>query len=222
MKKMIARMHRLGLSPKKEFIILGVVDLALIIASVIGKIFMKNMVFLLIGPGIAVIFSIMFLSRYENMINKINSNNLLEFSDLFSFFRIYIKNGYNVYNALKEISYFANENLKELLEKLLSEIDNDKTVQPFINFAKNFDEIIIEELLISIYQMVDEGEQSNYLMQFDFIFDKFSENLVAKELRKKDSKLGTLSTSALFGSCFLIIVIAIGIVGVIGDLTNGI
>ena len=222
MKKLIARMRRLGLSPKKEFIIFGVVNLVLISLAIVGKMFLNNNVFLLIGPGIAVIFSILFLTRYETAINKINSNNLLEFSDLFSFFRIYIKNGYNVYNALKEISNFANDNLKELLEQLLNEIDCDKSVQPFINFAKNFDEIIIEELMISIYQMIDEGEQSNYLVQFEFIFDKFSENLIAKELKKKDSRLATLSSSALVGSCFLVVVIAIGIVGVVGDLTNGI
>lgn len=222
MKKLIARMKRLGLSPKKEFIIFGVVNLVLISLAIVGKMFLNNNVFLLIGPGIAVIFSILFLTRYETAINNINSNNLLEFSDLFSFFRIYIKNGYNVYNALKEISNFANDNLKELLEQLLNEIDCDKSVQPFINFAKNFDEIIIEELMISIYQMIDEGEQSNYLVQFEFIFDKFSENLIAKELKKKDSRLATLSSSALVGSCFLVVVIAIGIVGVVGDLTNGI
>lgn len=222
MKKLIAKMNRLGLSPKKEFIIFGVINLLILVISIIGKILLKNTVFLLIGPGIAVVFSILYLSRYQNEINKINSNNLLEFSDLFSFFRIYIKNGSNVYNALKEISYFANENLKGLLAKLLEEIDGDKSVQPFINFSREFNEIIIEELMISIYQMIDEGEQSNYLVQFEFIFDKFSENLIAKQLKKKDSKLGTLSSSALIGSCFLIVVIAIGIVGVIGDLTNGI
>ncbi len=215
-------MNRLGLSPKKEFFIFGTVNLVLVCLAIVGKIMLKNNIFLLIGPGIAVIFSILFLTRYETAINKINSDNLLEFSDLFGFFRIYIKNGYNVYNALKEISNFANDNLRELLEQLLTEIDNDKSVQPFINFARNFDEIIVEELMISIYQMIDEGEQSNYLVQFEFIFDKFSENLTAKELKKKDSRLATLSSSALVGSCFLIVVIAIGIVGVVGDLTNGI
>lgn len=222
MKKLIAKMKRLGLSPKKEFLILGVVNLVLVLVTVLGKILAKNTVFLIIGPGFAVIFSIMFLTRYDTEINKIHTNNLLEFSDLFNFFRIYIKNGYNVYSALKEISYFANENLKELLSKLLDEIDEDKSVQPFINFARNFNEIIIEELMISIYQMIDEGEQSNYLAQFEFIFDKFSESLTTKELKKKDSRLGTLSSSALVGSCFLIVVIAIGVVGLIGDMTNGI
>ena len=222
MKKIIAKINRLGLSVKKEIIIFATVNFILIASSVALNFTAKNPLFLAFGPGFAVIFSILYVSRYDTVINKINVNNLVEFADLFSYFRIYIKNGYNVYNALKEISYFANENLKEILNKLLHEIDEDKTVQPFINFSKNFDEIIIEELMISIYQMIDEGEQSNYLTQFEFIFDKFTDALHDKELKKKDSKLGTLSSAPLIGSCYLIIVVTIGIVGLIGEITNGI
>lgn len=222
MKSLILKMKRLGLSPKKELIIFGVVLLVIISSFTVSQIVLKNTAFLLIGAGIAVVFSILYLSRYGNKINKINTSNLLEFSELFSFFRIYIRNGYNVYTSLKEISLFANDDLKKMLEDLLQEIDNDKSVQPFINFAKNFNEIIVEEMMISIYQMIDDGEQSNYLTQFEFIFDKFSDQLSQKQLQKKDSTLGTLSSAPLLCSCFLIIVITIGIVGIIGELTNGI
>lgn len=222
MKKIISQIKRLSLSVKKEFIIFGIINFLLIAGSICLGIFGKKGVFFAFGPGFAVVFSILYLSRYGTLINKINSDNLIEFSELFGFFRIYIKNGYNVYNAIKEISYFANEKLKELLTKLLAEIDSDKSVQPFINFSSNFDEIIVEELMISVYQMIDEGEQSNYLSQFELIFDKFSEALTQKELKKKDSKLGTLSSAPLIGSSFLIIVITIGIIGLIGDIINGI
>ena len=222
MKKIVAQIRRLGLSIRKEFLIFGIVNFLLIAVSILLGIFEKTWVFFAFGPGFSVVFSIFYLSRYGTLINKINNDNLVEFSELFGFFRIYIKNGYNVYNAIKEISYFANDNLKELLAKLLEEIDADKSVAPFINFAKNFEEIIIEELMISIYQMIDEGEQSNYLTQFELIFDKFSDSLSQKELKKKDSKLGTLSSAPLIGSAFLIVVITIGVIGLIGDIVNGI
>lgn len=222
MKRLMAKIDRLGLNFKKEITVFCVVNSIVIIAFILLGILLKTPIFFGISPGIAVVFSILYVNRYDTAINRINTSNLLEFADLFGFFRIYIKNGYNVYNAIREIEKFANENLSELLQKLINEIDEDKSVQPFINFAHNFDDIIIEELMISIYQMIDEGEQSNYLAQFEFIFDKFSEQLSEKELRKKDSRLGTLSSAPLVGSCFLIIVITIGVVSLIGEITNGI
>ena len=185
MKKIIEKMIKLGLTPKREFLILLVFNLVFIGAFVAIAISIKNYLICAIGPGFALVFTIFFLNRYDAKLNKIQENNLLEFSELFSFFRIYVKNGYNVYNAIKEITNFANENLRQMLEKLLEEIDEDKSVKPFVKFARNFNEIIIEELMISIYQMIDDGEQSNYLVQFEFIFDKFSESLSQKQLRKK-------------------------------------
>lgn len=222
MKKLLNKMELLNLNPKKEITLLIVCDFVFLASAVVAVILLKNVLLLGIGVGIAGIFSTLYLSRYGGKIEKINKENVDEFAVLFNYFRIYIHNGYSVYSALKEIMVFANENLKKMLAKLIEEIDNDKTVQPFINFSKNFNEIIVEEMMISIYQMVDDGEQSDYLLQFEMIFDKFSELISQKNLKNKDSKLGTLSSAPLIGSCFLIIVLTVGIVNVIGVLINGI
>ena len=76
--------------------------------------------------------------------------------------------------------------------------------------------------MISIYQMIDDGEQSNYLNQFELIFDKFSEVMNEQNLKNKDKNMGTLSAAPLVGSCFLIITITVGIVSVLGEVINGV
>ena len=144
------------------------------------------------------------------------------FSVIFGYFRIFIRNGYSVYGALKEIVNFANPRLKNFLEELITEIDEDKTVQPFVKFAKRFNEIIVEEMMISIYQMIDDGQTSDYLVQFELIFDKFSDLLYQKYLKNKDSRLATIASSSLIGSSYLMIVLTIGIVSIIGEVINGI
>ena len=145
-----------------------------------------------------------------------------EFAVIFGYFRIFIRNGYSVYSALKEIVNFANPRLKNFLEELITEIDEDKTVQPFVKFAKRFNEIIVEEMMISIYQMIDDGQTSDYLVQFELIFDKFSDLLYQKYLKNKDSKLATIASSSLIGSSYIMIVLTIGIVSIIGEVINGI
>lgn len=221
MRKIIENMRALGLSVKKQLAILAFFDFLLM--AIIGIVIYTTKNFLYIGMGLFFVglFSYFYLTRYKSKIEKNNSNNIEEFAILFNYFKIYVHNGYSVYASLKEIQLFANEDLKNLLQKLLNEIDEDKSVQPFINFSSNFNDIIVEEMMISIYQMIDDGEQSNYLTQFELIFDKFSETLYQKNLRAKDSKLGTLSSSPLIGSCFLIVVLTIGIVNAIGVMING-
>lgn len=222
MKNLKEKMLILGLNPKKEFTIVLVSNLILIIASVVLYIVFKEIFYLATCIGFAFIFDLVFLSRYSKQINAKNTQNLQEFATLFGYFRIYIYNGFSVYSALKELVSFANPDLKNMLEELVNEIDSDKSVQPFIKFGKKFNEIIVEEMMISIYQLIDDGEQSDYLVQFELIFDKFSDLLYENYLRSKDKKLGTLSSAPLIGSSFLIVVLTIGILGVIGEVVNGI
>ena len=221
-KNLKAQMLKLGLSPKKEVLALLIVDLILTAGGIVAYFFLKQILYAAICVGIAFLFDLVFLTRYSKQIEGKNIENLQDFATLFGYFRIFIHNGYSVYSALKELISFANNDLKVSLQKLLSDIDNDKTVQPFVDFAHEFNEIIVEEMMISIYQLIDDGETSDYLMQFELIFDKFSDLLYQRYLRGKDSKLGTLGSAPLIGSCFLIIVLTIGIISVIGELVNGI
>ena len=222
MKKIKEKMLYLGLNPKKEFLIVLIADLVLIIAAVLTFVFFKKVLYLASLLATAFIFDLVFLTRYSKMINSKNSENLQEFAVLFGYFRIYLHNGLSVYSSLKEIVNFANPSLKKELENLINEIDSDKTVQPFVNFGKKFNEIIVEEMMISIYQMIDDGENSDYLAQFNLIFDKFSDLLYEKYLRTKNSKLGTLTNAPLIGASFLIVILTIGIISILGEVINGI
>ena len=222
MKKLKEKMLILGLNPKREFLIVLITDLVLILAGVLTFIFLKQLLYLASCLGVAFIFDLLFLTRYSKQISNKNTENLREFAVLFGYFRIYLHNGFSVYSALKELLGFANQTLKKDLEELISDIDSDKSVQPFIKFGKKFNEIIVEEMMISIYQMIDDGENSDYLYQFELIFDKFSDLLYEKYLRAKNSKLGTLSNAPLLGASFLVVILTIGVISILGEVINGI
>ncbi|HBS10712.1 MAG TPA: hypothetical protein DEA28_03205, partial [Firmicutes bacterium] len=59
------------------------------------------------------------------------------------------------------------------LIELLDNIDNDKTIKPFITFANYFNDKKIEEVMIAIYEMVNEGNNENYINQFVSIFETY-------------------------------------------------
>lgn len=222
MKKIKTQIIQLQLSISKELtrysIIFGILLVGFVVASFLTKMYQL----LIVMAVMEVLFTYIYFSRYGAMIKKQKQDNLLEFVNLFTFFRIYLKNGFGVYSSLKEISSFANPSLKLLIEKLLVDIDEDKSITPYINFAHNFDELIVEEMMISIYQMVDDGSNSNYLMQFELIFDKFSELLHQNLLNTKDRKLGGLTITSLLGSAYLIVMITFGVISLLGDMLNGI
>ena len=221
MSKLKERLIALHISFNKEIVRYVIITILLLTAFIVAAILTKLIALVIVMIVVLIAFTYLYFSRYKGVERKQKEVDLLEFVNLFTFFKIYLKNGFGVYASLKEISNFANESLKEKIEKLLQEIDEDKSVTPFVNFASYFDELIVEEMMISIYQMIDDGSDSNYLIQFELIFDKFSELLHKKQLDNKDKGLSNLTASALVGSAYLIIVITIGVVTLLGDMING-
>lgn len=145
-----------------------------------------------------------------------------EFVILFTYFKVYLNNGYNIYNAIEEINNFASPFLKEKFQTLLSAIDEDKTVKPFIDFAHTFKPIIYEQLMISIYQMVEEGVSDIYLQQFQLIFNKLSEEVYKKDLDKREKRISYITSSPLVGAAMLVVLITIGVITLIGEMISGI
>lgn len=222
MQKLKNKMLTLGLSPKKEIAKLILIDSVLLILSVLAYFLSKEFTYSIMIFVTVCLLSVLYFARYGTKIDQQKVLDLQEFTNLFSYFKIYIHNGFSVYSALKEIEQFANESLKKQLKTLIEEIDFDKSIEPFIRFAKNFDEVIVEEMMLTIYQMIDDGVNSDHLLQFEMIYDKFSDLMYQKNLKRKDSKLGTLSSSSLIATCYLMIVLTVGIISVIGELINGI
>lgn len=221
MNKLKNKIISLNLSLNKEIVRFVLISVLLASLFLVASFFLKNFLIMLIYVGLMIVFTYFYFSRYKTIEKKRSQANLTEFANLFTFFRIYLKNGFGVYASLREITTFANPSLKELIEKLIQDMDVDKSVTPFIEFSHNFDELIVEEMMISIYQIIEDGSDSNYLKQFELIFDKFSDILHHNEIVLKDKALGTLTSSAIVGSAYLIVIIALGVINLLEVMFNG-
>ena len=157
MKKIRENIAKLGLDEKKEFLFLFLYIL-LISTGFAGLYFLikRPFVFIFIPISVASV-AYLYLSRYAKQC-ALNSMKLTDdFVEIFTYFDIYISNGYNVYNALEECSQIAKGDLSDKIKELLKHIDEDKSLNPFIIFAGYFDSLEVKQVLLSVYQMVDEG-----------------------------------------------------------------
>ena len=220
MNKFCDRVSKLGLSPKREIWIAVIFNLIIIAFGALGYWYFKSFIYPGIAGAFLVLFNIIYFTRYHRIEEKIIDETKQEFVMIFTFFKIYVHNGYSVYSALKEISGFANQTLASYIDELLTDIDKDKTITPFIKFGRKFNDLIIEEMMISIYQMVDDGSDSSSLKQFEMIFGKISEVSYEKEISKKRNGLASMSVYPLIGSGILILMITFGIITIMGDMIN--
>ncbi len=210
-----------NLNYKKELLILLIeLSLCFLLATVIY--FWKGISFFLIIPALLVLCSLFYSYMKIDKQKRMNEeNNVNEFVRLFTFFGIFIEDGFNVYQSLKEIILFANGQVKKYLETLLKSIEEDKTIKPFIDFSSNFKLAKIKEVMIAIFQMVDEGEGGVYINQFQHIFQKLRDDEFENEKNKKLERLSNLSFLPLLGSGITMIMLSLSIVEIMGGLMNG-
>lgn len=209
-----------GLSYKKEILKIVLINILFLVGAVLIYLFLNNLIFALVTfLGLAML-DFFLLTRYNDKKQIILKNRENELVAIISYFEVYIQNNNNVYQSFNQLIPYCSDWMKDKIETLLKEIDADKSVQPFINFANNFQQLSTHSLMLSIYQMVDQGENSNQLLQFNVIFDELARNRNKEMVDQKEKSLTNMSTFPLIGAGLITINLTISILSILGDLIN--
>ena len=207
-----------GLSYKKELIKVILINLISLIGGAVAFLFTKNIVVPIVAAIILGLMDFFLLTRYGDKKRAILKNRENELIAIISYFEVYIQNNNNVYQSFNQLIPYCSDWMKEKIEELLKQIDEDKTVQPFIDFAHNFQSLSIHSLMLSIYQMVDQGENSEQLIQFNVIFNDLAKNRSKEIIDNKEKSLANMSTFPLVGAGLITITLTISILSILGDL----
>ena len=207
-----------GLSYKKELLKISFINAFVLIGVVLIYLLLDNLIFaIMLFIGLCLL-DFYLLNRYNEKKQTILKNRENELVAIISYFEVYIQNNNNVYQSFAQLIPYCSDWMKENIETMLREIDNDKTVQPFINFAHNFQQLSSHSLMLSIYQMIDQGENSEQLLQFNVIFDELSKNRNKEMVNQQDRALSNMSTFPLIGAGLITVTLTISILTILGDL----
>lgn len=200
---------------------LSVISISLFTIDSLLLLYTKNVRYFIISLLLSVIFIVAYLQRYDGMLLARRKNLELEFIEVFSYLRIYLSNKENVYRSLKKASEYTSIEMKKEINNFLEKIDNDKTIMPFIKFGNIFHNKVIEEVMISLYQMIDGGFTETYLNQFISLFDNFKNRYLQDDLTNRYKKMDLFTTLSLFGSGFIMMIMLLVVMNIIGGLANG-
>ena len=210
----------LGLNPVKELITF-LAGLLMILAVAVGVFLWVGATFLLILPAFLLLgYLFYYANRYGAMKARRQEEMMKEFVNLFTFFGIYVNDGLTIYGAFEKLRGFASETVDLLLQNLLSSIDEDKSVTPYIEFAKQYEDIAVKEVMMAVYQMVDEGQGGVYIRQFERLFGELSDTRHALDKEKRLARLDTLSFLPLCGAGIAMIALTLSILDIMGGFIN--
>ena len=210
----------LGLSYKKEQIKIIVSNVVLLALFAVLLIFNRTPFVIVIGALVILGINYYIFSSYSLRKQKLSKDRADEFVYVISYFRIFISNRNNVYQSFNKIIDYSSDWMKEKLEIFLRAIDGDKSIKPFTDLADRFELPIARNVLVSIYQMVEQGETSEQLNQFTILFEQMSKTLNDE---RKDRKLRSFDLVGFFpivGAGLVTIALTFSMLSLVGDMIN--
>ena len=214
------RIISLGLSYQKEILILIIINILVLGIGAGAYLYFSHWLTFLVMGIVLIGANFLYLSRYGSLEKQREKDHVDELISLLSYLEIFISHGNNVYTSFKMLIPYCSTFMEDAINSLLNQIDADKSVGPFITFAAKFHNRVIESLMLSIYQMVDNGENSGQFSEFNILFSNIAKEHEADLIEEKKRKLNSLDSWPLIGSGAITIVLAIAILNIIGDYIN--
>ena len=209
-----------GLSYTKEVLKIVLFNLVILASSILIYFLLNNLIFAIFILISLVAIDYFLLSRFSDKKKALLKSRENELIAIISYFEVYVQNKNNVYQSFNMLIPYCSPWMKDKIETFLKEIDEDKSVQPFVNFANNFHQLSTHSLMLSIYQMVDQGENTHQLKQFDVIFTELARNRNREMMEQKSNSLSNMSTFPLVGAGLITITLTMSILSILGDLIN--
>ena len=201
----------------RKIILLNIISL---IVALITYFFTKNISLIISFSALVLVFNYQIVSNYSAKVKLLDEERENEFVTIISYFEIFISNKNNVYQSFSKTILYCSDWMKDVMSNFLKDIDGDKTIQPFINFANNFKIKIVANIMLSIYTMVDQGESFEQINQFQILFEQLQKSKRIENLEKKQRSLSILASLPLVGAAGMTIALTISVIQIIGDLVN--
>ena len=210
----------IGANKKKEIIKLIAINASIIAISVLLCVFTKQWMLAFGGLMALLISNYIVFNSYLGKKKVILQERENELITIIGYFQFFLSNSYNVYQAFKSLIPYSSPWMEEQILSFTNEIDNDKSIKPFMNFANKFSNKMASNVMLSIYQMVDEGESSVHMMQFESLFKQLSQGLTEQLIEEKERSMGSISTLPLIGAGAITILLTFGIISVMGEMIS--
>ena len=210
----------IGLSYKKEQTKIIIINFAYIALFAVLLIFYRTPFVIVLGILLFAGINYYIFSSYSIKKQKLIKDRADEFVYIISYFRIFISNRNNVYQSFNKIIEYSSDWMKEKLEIFLRAIDGDKSIKPFTDLADRFELPIARNVLVSIYQMVEQGESSEQLNQFTILFEQMSKTLNDERKDKKLRSFDVVGFFPIIGAGLVTIALTFSMLSLMGDMIN--
>ena len=207
---------RLKIDYKKDLTGILIVSIVLLIASLLLSIFYSIAVgFLLIILEFAYV-TLHFVELKSKERQLVNSKEIA-FNGFYRYVVALLENKNILYSALQSSLEYVDEVLFDDVNTLLLEIENDTSLQPFLNFMEQFNDETIKQMIMLLYKTSDVGVIDEVLVSINECMVNLQDNSLISYVNKEERVIEKYFVWPIILSAAIILVITMYVFSMIGE-----
>ena len=191
-------------------------SLIIIVISIIVYFIFKDIKYSIILLLLYYLYLYYLNNKKRKEIQKEKQDKEYEFANLVSYLLIFLENNFNVYQSLLLTMSYCKESLAKDIETLIEEIDFDKSIAPYQNFAKKFETNIIYQLVMMIYQLDINGYDVKYLHNFPLLIENIRQAKIENMIAIRKSNMSYLMVLPIISLLIVVFSLSFFILTLIG------
>lgn len=189
---------------------------SIILLSIVSYLLLKEIII-----SFFIIFIYILLEIYKKNNERVSKEKIIkekefEFANLLSYLLVFLDNNFNVYQSLQLSLNYCKDCLVEDVEILISEIDLDKSIIPYQNFAKKFKSNIIYQVIMMIYQLDVNGYDSKYLNNFPALINSLKQARIESIIHSKKMNMSFMTIFPIVSLLMVVFILIFYILTLVG------
>lgn len=156
-------------------------------------------------------------NQTEKMIRKRQK----EMIDAYRLIKVMLMQSHSPYQALQTVLPFVSSTLGQDIHDLLMNIDQDKSIHPYLHFASGFHSLMIEQLFFALYQLENQGGNPSQLQQFQYLFDQAEQQYYQSQLHQFHEGMQNANGYVMVATGMIAFSLLIGVMQLIAGMMYG-
>ena len=156
-----------------------------------------------------------------NQSEKIIRTRQKEMIDAYRLIKVMLMQSHSPYQALQIVLPFVSSSLGQDIHDLLMNIDQDKSIHPYLHFASGFHSLMIEQLFFALYQLENQGGNPLQLQQFQYLFDQAEQQYYQSQLHQFHEGMQNANGYVMVATGMIAFSLLIGVMQLIAGMMYG-
>lgn len=207
---------RLKIDFKKDLII-TIVVFSFILAVGVVLSFVYSLIIGIIIWVMGFIYVFLHYSNLKSLVKQLTNSKEIAFNGFYRYVVTLLKNNHILYSALQASLEYVDEVLVDDVNQLINDMENDTTMEPFLNFSMSFDDENIKQMIILLYKTQDSGIIDDVLDSINDCIVNLQDTSIKNYIYKEEKKIEKYYMFPIILSAVVMIMVSFYVFSLIGE-----